>query len=166
MLDQSDPQRIAQRELQTLAKEAQFLSGLPPQEMLNLLSAGEHRWFPEGTILVAEGSEIEEVHLILRGLASVGFYESVNPGLWLYVCGPKSLVDPCALLDPPISPVTIRALTEIETVVIPREVFAGLMLREPSVGYEVMRALASRMALINGVALKELCQEYPGPSRN
>ena len=98
-------------------------------------------------------------------MVTVGLYGNVNPALWLYVSGPGIIVDTCALLEPPVSPVSICALTDVDVLAIPRETFAGLV-QQTAVGYEILRNLSARLALINQVALKELSQEYPGPSRN
>ena len=130
------------------------------------MKAGTVKEFPREAVMLDEGAEIEEVYLILRGMVSVSLYPSVNPALWLYVAGPGTLVDVSALLDPPISPVSIRALWDIEVLAIPRDAFADLMKEEASVGYEILQNHCNRLALINRVALKQLAQEFPGPSLN
>ena len=166
MLDKSDPRRVMQKDIQSLSREAKYLNGLPPDQVLSMLSHGSATHFPQGAIILSEGSPIEEVYVVQHGLAVAGMYKEVDPALWLYVAGPQSVLDPCALLDPPVSVVTVKALTDVEAIAIPRDVFVKIMRQEPSVGFQVLQDLASRLVLINMVALKELGQEHPGPSLN
>ena len=166
MLDHSNPRRTTQLDLQTVAREAQYLDKLPPHQRLRLTMAGTLRDYPGQSLVLAEGAEIDEVHLILHGMVSVSLYEGINPSMWLYVSGPGTLVDMCALLDPPVSPVSIHALTDVEALVIPRATFVDVMQEEVAVSNEILRNLCSRLALVNRVAMKEVCSEYPGPSLN
>ena len=166
MLDSSDPRRRTQLDIQAIEPEALYLNKLPPHQVLRLNSAGTVKEFPGESQILTEGSEIEELYLILQGMVSVGLYQNVNPALWLYFSGPGTLVDMCALLDPPISPVSIRALTDVRALVIPRADFLEVIQEEPTVGYEIARNLSSRLALIAHVVLKEFCQSPPEPSIN
>ena len=166
MLEYSDPQRISTRELQSIAQEAKHFSRLPDRSVLDLVTSGYIREFPWESVLLNEGADIEEVFLILRGTVSVGLYEDVNPAMWLYVSGPGTVVDMCALLDPPVSPVTIRALSDVEALAIPRAQLVAVMEEEPTVGYHILKSVSSRLSLMNQVTMKEFAQDYPGPSRN
>ncbi len=166
MLNYSDPRRRSQLELQAIVREAEYLNKLPSHLMLRLNLAGTLKEYPAEALILAEGSEIEELHLIMQGMVAVGLYQEVDPALWLYVSGPGTLVDTCALLDPPISPVSIRALTDVEALAIPRAVFMEVMQEEPAVGYEILRNLSSRLSLISHVILKEFHQGPTGPSLN
>ena len=166
MLDHSDSRRTTQLDLQTAAREAQCLDRLPAQDRLNLTLAGTVKNFDGESVILSEGTDIEEVYLILRGLVTVGMYQGINPALWLYVSGPGTIVDTCALLDPPVSPVTIRALTDVEVLAIPRAAFVKVIRANPDVGYELLQNLCSRLSLITRITLKEFIQGSPGPSLN
>ena len=166
MLNYSDPHRNSQRELQTIVREAEYLNKLPAHQLLRLNLAGTVTEFPRESLLLEEGSEITELDLILQGMVAVGLYQEVDPALWLYVSGPGTMVDMCALLDPPVSPVSIRALTDVEVLAIPRAVFLEVMQEEPAMGCEILRSLCSRLSLITNVILKEFSQKPAGPSRN
>ncbi len=133
MLDQSDPRRVIQMDLQALARDAQPLKSLPMPQVNRRILSGEVRQFPGECLLLGEGSQIEEVYLILRGMVTVGVYQEQAPALWLYVSGPGTMVDMCALLDPPVSPVSIRALSDVEVLAIPRTDFVEVMRQEPAV---------------------------------
>ena len=122
--------------------------------------------FPERSLILREGSEIEDVYLVLRGMVTVSLYQGISPSLWLYHSGPGTVADMCALLEPPVSPVSINALTDVEVLAIPRDVLVEVLLEQPVLACKVLRNLASRLALINRVVLKEISEELPGPSKN
>ena len=67
-----------------------------------------------------------------------------------------------ALLDPPVSPVSVNALTDVEALAIPRD----LLIEQPSLACKVLRNLASRLAQINRVVMTEVSHELPGPMPN
>ena len=166
MLDSSQPRRIAQKDLQSISREAHGLSKLPRSQLLRIVRAGTAKQFPGKTVLLREGAQVEEVYFILRGMVAVGLYQDSNPALWLYVSGPGSMVDTCALLDPPVSPVSINALSDVDVLAVPRSVLVEVIEEEPTVGYQMLRTLCTKMAIINQVTMKELTEEYPGPSIN
>ena len=166
MLDHSGSRRASQRDLQANAQEAPYLRKLPPHQTLRLVLAGTVRQFAGQTVILSEGSEVEEVFLVLRGMVTVGLYQAANPALWLYVSGPGTVVDMCVLLEPPVSPVSIRTLSDVEVLAVPRAVFVDVMSEETHVGYEILKNYCSRLSLINQVTLKEFSQESPGPSPN
>ena len=166
MLDHSSSRRASQWDLQAIAQEAPYLRKLPPHQTLRLVLAGTVTQFAGQTVILREGTEMEEVYLVLRGMVTVGLYQAANPALWLYVSGPGTVVDMCVLMDPPVSPVSIRALSDVEALAIPREAFVEVMSEETDVGYEILKNYCSRLSLINQVTLKEFSQESPGPSLN
>ncbi len=153
-------------ELQALAKEVRILKGLPKHQSLRLTSDGKLKQFPGQSVVLTEGSPVDEVYLTLRGTVAVGLYPEANPALWLYVSGPGALVDTSALLDPPVSPVTVRALSDLTVLAISREAFVEVIEEEPAVGYRILQDYSSRLALINRVTLKEISEEFPGPALN
>lgn len=166
MLDHVEPRRKSQTDLQTVGREARYLDMLPPHQRLRLTRAGTLKKFAGGSLILSEGSEIEEVYLILRGMVTVGLCSEMNPSLSLYLSGPGTVVDMCALLNPPVSPASIHALTDVEALAIPRAVFVQVMKEETAVACEVLQHLCTRLSLISRVALKEVSQEFPGPSLN
>ena len=166
MLDHSDSRWASQRDLQAIAQEAPYLRKLPPHQTFRLVLAGTVRQFAGQTVLLSEGSEVEEVYLVLHGTVTVGLYQAENPALWLYVSGPGTVVDMCVLLEPPVSPVSIRALSDVEVLAIPRKAFVEVISEETDVGYEILKNYCSRLSLINQVTLKEFSQESPSPSSN
>jgi len=153
-------------DLQSIAREAQYLNKIRSHQVLRLNLAGAVTEFPAESVILTEGTQIDEVYLILRGMVTVGLYQGIDPALWLYVSGPGTVVDMCALLEPPVSPVSIRALTDVEALAIPRAEFVEVVQEEPAVGYEILRNLCSRLSLITLVTLKEFSQGSSGPSRN
>ena len=166
MLDYTDPRRLYHDDIYGITRDADQLGKLSAPSRLRLVAAGSVEEIPAETIMLEEGAEIREVHLIRRGMVTVSLHQSLDPALWLYNAGPGTLVGGYALLDPPISPVTIRAMTDTETLVIPRSALLEVIEAEPLVGFQVLQKVASRLALITRATLREISQEYPGPSCN
>lgn len=155
-----------QENLQAITREAQYLNKLPYDKVLRLNLAGSAKEFPGQSEILAEGSEILEVYLILQGMVTVGLYHEISPSLSLYVAGPGAVVDMCALLEPPVSPVSIYALTDVHALAIPRATFVEVLEDEPALGYEILKHLCTRLSLITRVTLKEFSEGCSGPSRN
>ena len=166
MLNQYEPSQNIRGDLEDLALEAAFLNKLPSHRLLQLTLAGTVTEFCGHSLILAEGSVIEEVYLIQRGLVTVSLYSEINPAKWLYRCGPGMLVDMCALLEPPISPVSIYALTDVKALAIPRATFVEVLREESKLGFEMLRHLCGRLSLITRIAVKEFSQDNPGPSLN
>ena len=166
MLDQSGPRRTHQTDIHDIVQQAQYLSKLPLHQRLALTMAGTVKEFPRESLILSEGSQIEEVYLVLRGMVTVGLYQGVAPSFWLYVSGPGTIVDMFALLEPPVSPVSIYALTDVEMLAIPRAAFVEVMQEESALGYEALQSLCTRLSLITRVALKEFSHGATVPSHN
>ena len=96
MPDYPDPIRTAQQDLQAAAREAQYLHKLPPSKLLRLIGASAGKRFESDSVLLNEGSLIEDVYIVLQGLVVVGLYQESSPALWLYVSGRGTIVDACA----------------------------------------------------------------------
>ena len=65
--------------------------------------------------------------------------------MWHYVSGRWSFFGTSALLDPPVSPVTVRALSDLLVLSIPREAFLEVLAEEPAVGYRMLRDHSHRL---------------------
>ena len=166
MVNGFDPQRAAQFELQGFTRHSDHLSKLSHTHRLQLTAAGIVKEFPGQQVMLAEGSEIEDLYLIQHGVVSVGLYQEVSPALWLYLAGPGTMVDMCALLDPPVAPASVYAVSDVTALAIPREVVLKVLAQAPAVFSDILRALASQLSLITQLTVKEFCQKPPQPSLN
>ena len=61
MPDYPDPIRTAQQDLQAAPREAQYLHKLPPSKLLRLIGASAEKRFERDSVLLNEGSLIEDV---------------------------------------------------------------------------------------------------------
>ena len=166
MLRYIDSRQPVRSELQEVSREAHYLDKLSRNHRLKLTSAGTVKRLPAETLILAEGSIIEEVSIILRGMVRTRLNDSSETPVNLYVSGPGPVVDSCALLDPPVAPISVRTLSDVEVLTIPRETFVRLVSREPTVGYEILQNLSRRLCLISEAAIKPLAGEYSGPFKN
>ena len=165
MLDY-DSLSTTESDLVGIAQKAQYLSKLPPHQLRRLIVSGTVKQFAGQTVVLEEGSAAEEIYLILRGTVAVSTYQALDPACWLSVSGQGTMVDMCALLDQPVSPVTILTLSELEVLAIPKSELMQVMQEESAVGCEIFRDLCTRLSVISQVALKECSQQRPGPSPN
>lgn len=166
MLDHTDPKRAAQRELQAMFKESQFLNRLSTEQLFRLTSGAHMKEFPAETTFIEEGTDLQELYFILQGMVAVSLFRSTNPTLWLYVSGPGTVVDLCALLDPPVAPVSAYALTNVQALAIPRSALVAVLEEEPAIGYEIVKHLCTRLSIITRVTVEELSQPRAGPCPN
>ena len=149
-----------------VAPDAGYLNKLPSVQLLQLAAAGTVKEFPEGSLILAEGEPIKEVHLIRRGKVVVGLFPEISPSAWLYVSGPGTLVDPSALLEPPISPVRTCALTDVEALAVPRSIFVEIMGEQPQAGYQALQSFCSRLSLVARVTLSARRKDFERSSPN
>ena len=148
MIQQSSSNWTCSINSRNIAQEVAHVGGLPSRQILSSNTSGYLKEFSEESCLIAQGSTIDEVFLILRGLITISLFQETGPSIGLYVSGPGTMVDTSAVLDPPVSPVNVNALTDVETLAIPREVFVHLLQQEPTIGYETVQALCTRLSLI------------------
>ena len=71
-----------------------------------------------------------------------------------------------ALLEPPLSPVSVHALSQVEVLAVPRATFVQLLSEEPAVGYQIFKNLSKRLSLINQMTLDNLYPRDIGDTRN
>ncbi len=145
-----------QADLKAIALDAPQLNKLSPRQSLRLTAAGTVKRLPEGTQLVRQGSPIEEVGIVLRGMVGTRLDEGLAAPISLYVSGSGTIVDASALLDPPLSAVSVRALSQVEMLALPRSAFVELLSEEPAVGYRIFKNLFKRLSLINELTFDQL----------
>jgi hypothetical protein len=116
---------FADREMQPAVQESRFLNTLPSEQVARLVRKGAPVHFPADATILDPSAQGDEAYIIQQGIVSVGLYQDEGSSLWLYVSGPGSIVDLYAALDPPIVPVTARALTDVEALAVRGEVRSG-----------------------------------------
>ena len=166
MLNHHDLRGNAGGELLAVADDLRYLNKLPAGQLLRASMAGTVKQFPRNSDIITEGSHIEEVYIILRGKVSAGLYDGPDTRIRFCVSGPGTIVDTSALLDPPVSLLTVRALSDVEALAVPQQTFVKLMNEETAVGFEVLRNLCNRMSQIKQVTFEQLRSNGPKDRRN
>jgi CRP-like cAMP-binding protein len=106
------------------------------------------RSYEADAFILQQGQPVDVVQVILQGQVHVTLVNAAGETIWLYSAGPGILLDPIALLTPPVMPYSIRALSQVDLVEIPRDCMAEAIAAEPRVGFETMHVLAQRMYLV------------------
>ena len=150
----------------TQLKEAQHLGQMTTAQLRHLATCGTRRWFETDEPLIGQGENLDSLLVILQGKVSVSVDMGSTRTLWLYVAGPGSLVDSCALLDPPAAPIAVYALSSVEALEIPRACLLKEINERPAIGYEMMQELCERLSLIARVLVKQVGNEAPRFSPN
>ena len=99
--------------------------------------------FEAGELLFREGEIGDSVYVIISGQAEVAI-ERLPQRLVLAEIGPDDVIGEIAVLCDLPRTATVRALTNLETLIIPRDVFYRLVTDTPTVGVDFMRLMASR----------------------
>lgn len=128
---------------------------------IRLAICASFRSFEADTCVGGQGDTIDVVQVILQGQVHVTMTTDVGKTVWLYSAGPGTLLDPVALLTPPVLPYSIRALSQVDVVEIPRDCILEAIAAEPRIGYEMMHVVAQRMYLITRILNRIASDDSP-----
>ncbi len=99
--------------------------------------------FQAGEILFRQGEAGDSVYVVLRGQAHV-LIDRPDRQIVVAEIGPDDVIgETAALCDVPRT-ATVVAVTDLQTLVLPKDVFLRLVAETPSVGLEFMRLMAGR----------------------
>ena len=118
-----------------------LFSGLPLSRRQRALSYCEVRTFEPGTPVIAEGSRVDGLHILVDGLLSHASGETVEP-----LSGSGSQFGALSLLTEPKEVGRISALRRSELLFLSRRAFETLVKAKPRLGARLLRRLAERLA--------------------
>ncbi|HEU5314692.1 MAG TPA: patatin-like phospholipase family protein [Chloroflexota bacterium] len=119
-----------------------LFQGLPAAALAALLAGVRRRRFSPGETVVAEGAGSEELFVVRRGTASL----SVGGGRDLGLIGPGETAGETALFAGQPSPATVRALTELEVLVLGGAELRTAVATHPTLYRNVAAILSQRLA--------------------
>ena len=117
---------------------------LPPQALLDIVSAGRVRRFPAGATIFLEGEPCAGMHVLFSGRVHMC---KPGPGGQDQIVGviePVIMFNEVAVLDGGPNPVTAVAAKDCVTWTVGYEAFHGLVNRYPVLGLSLLRVLAAR----------------------
>lgn len=121
-----------------------LFSKIEPSKLKLLAFTSEELTFGAGQTLFHQGDVGDAAYIIMRGEAEVTI-ESPRGEITVATLGENQLIGEIALLTDGPRTATVRAMTEVQTLVISKEQFFRMVTEFPTVGLEIMRALAQRL---------------------
>ena len=132
--------------LRTHAGDLSFFEGVPLDELARFLDGLEHRTYPAGAVVVAEGDRTREIYLPQRGSAEV--FVSDNDGSEHRVgrVVPGGTVGEISVLTGQPAVATVRATSELQVIVMTEDAFTRFAATYPRVYRNMGTILAERLA--------------------
>jgi CRP/FNR family cyclic AMP-dependent transcriptional regulator len=131
--------------IQEFLRTVPLFTELDDDELAHVLMAGLVRRHPEGTLIIREGAEASQLHVIHEGRVRIG---KVVPGFGeeaLTILGPGEYFGEIELLAGGTSAAQAVAHTDCEILAIPYSEVAQLM-RRPELAIKFLRAIARTLA--------------------
>jgi sigma-B regulation protein RsbU (phosphoserine phosphatase) len=125
-------------------KSLPFLRGMEPLVLERLADALTERHFQPGQVILREGSEGGDVHLIVEGRVEVVKGEGSDETL-LAERGPGDLFGEMGLLEKSPRFATIRALEPTRLLQLPEENARALLAEQPLLLYRTVQVLSARL---------------------
>jgi len=130
----------------THVSDLSVFEGVPKEELARLLGELEHRRYPVGTVLVAEGDRTNEIYIAQAGSAEVVISDLDGTEHRVGSIVPGVSVGEISLLTGQPAVATVRATADLEVVVMTEGDFARLVDSFPEVYRNLGAILAERLA--------------------
>ena len=127
-----------------LLRNIPLFSKLEPSRLKLLAFTAERLTFARGDVLCRQGEEGECAYVIVSGEADV-IVETAGGPVKVATLGANDLLGETAILCDVPRTATVRAVSDVETLVVSRELFFQLVNQFPSISIEIMRELARRL---------------------
>lgn len=121
------------------------LRGLPPGELAGLASTMHRRTYRRGEPVFHQGDPGQTLHVVYRGRLKIVLPGQHGEEAVLTIVGPGDVFGDLALLDGAPRSASVVALEPVETAVLSRAEFVGLLRRSPSVVDGLLATLAQRI---------------------
>ena len=135
----------------SLNEEVEVLRRVPlfaridPAKLKLLAFTSERLVFPSGSELFRQGDPGDAAYIILDGEADI-LVDSSEGEIVVAEVGRHEFVGEVAILIDVPRTATVRARTDLSTLVVTKETFLGMAADFPDVAIEIMRELAQRLA--------------------
>jgi CRP/FNR family transcriptional regulator, cyclic AMP receptor protein len=122
----------------------EFLSELDPTERAELEALGTVRRYPRGEVLFHEGDDAGAVLVILAGCVKAA---QVSDGREVILAfpGPGELLGELSAVDGRPRSGTVRAIGDVEALVIPGSAFRAFLERRPRIAFALLRSVVTRL---------------------
>lgn len=152
----------SQRLVQWL-KESWLFSELEDSWCEELVSRSRQRAYPEGSTLMAQGSESEEALLMLSGSATISRAGPQGPPLTIRLAKPGDVLGEMGLICRQRRSATVMAHEDSRVLVIEQATFHDLLEAQPAFTRRVMEILCRR--IVEGNTAWEMANSYGTDAR-
>jgi CRP-like cAMP-binding protein len=118
-----------------------MLAHCTPQELVAVASATRPRTYHKGDEIVTEGGTGREMFLVVSGRLQI-----LKDGAPIATLEPGSTFGEMAMLDEPRASATVRAISDVELLVIAREAFFGLLKNDASFAVKILWNMVLRLS--------------------
>jgi serine phosphatase RsbU (regulator of sigma subunit) len=134
-----------------------FFASLPPSELAYLAGNLSVEEIEPGTVLFYEGAPGDIFYLIIRGEIEVWKAQDTPEANLLAVRGPGEFIGEISLFNPDgLRTATACARTAVSVWKINRDEFNSLLHRQPTLAFELVRVLGSRLTSAHNQALEDM----------
>jgi CRP/FNR family transcriptional regulator, cyclic AMP receptor protein len=157
-----------------------FLSELDPGERTELEALGTVRRYSRGDVLFHEGDDAGAVFVLIEGRVKAA---QVSDGREVILAfpGPGELLGELSAVDGRPRSGTVRAIDDVEALVVPGSAFRGFLDRRPRIALILLRSVMARLResdrllvdyAVNDVVVRvagrlvELCDRFGAPGRD
>ncbi len=131
-----------------------FFSGFSEAELEKIYQDLDHRHFPAGSEILAEGDAPHEMYVILSGTADIYISDKSNKDHLINSVGyGQTLGEMSLFTGQPVS-ATVLAATDLDVIVLDEADFHGIMAAYPRLNYNLGAILSARVAETNRKALQ------------
>ena len=125
-----------------------LFSRIEPAKLKLLAFTSEHMTFKEGQLLMRQGEVGNEAYVLMDGRVAV-LVDSPQGEIVVAELGENELIGEIAILCDVPRVASVKALSEVKTLLIRKEQFLQLVSQFPQMGIEIMRSLADRLSAAN-----------------
>jgi NTE family protein len=129
--------------MQTSTQPTSFFEGLTPDDLAPILGRLERRRYPAGSIMLVEGESVVEMYIVQDGLVEVLIADRHGAEHLLSRIGPGGTLGEMALFTDQPASATVRAISDVDVLVLTREEFERVANRLPVI-YRNLGAILSR----------------------
>jgi serine phosphatase RsbU (regulator of sigma subunit) len=143
--------------LPTQLHEIPIFAGLPPAELERLADTARELTFLPGAILCREGEYGDQCFVVLSGRIEIIKALGTPAERLIDVRGAGEFVGEMSLLNGDgLRTASVRAYTKTTVLELTREGFDALLRCHPSMAYEMLRVLSTRLRASNDAAIRDL----------
>jgi len=148
------------KEYETTLSKCSLFRGMSPAERTELLALLEAKSYHPGSSIFAEGESIQFIWIVLRGRCRVSKLATSGDEVELGIIEPYGIFGEMSFFQPAPHSASIRALSEVELVRLPRENYDQLMktgsLAAYKLAFNTMGVLIERIRRMDGTITDRL----------